>query len=777
MNDKSSSHGPDASQPYLPPVPPAVVSRSQLPPDIGSFFGRSAELKNLRGLVCQETTPNRARVVVISGKPGVGKSTLAIHFAHEIKSDYPDAQLYTNLRASQSSEGALNGLDTDRTRTSEDIAGDILADFLRALGVQGEAIPSSLAQKRSLYRSMLANRSVLILVDDVMTNELIDELIPASASSLVLVTSRGSLAQQTRLLLDVLDEDSGVQLLAASVGGDKIEKEPAAALEVVRRCGGLPLAIVIAGARLATRASWSVNSLAWRLQSNKSNILDELRFGGTEVAASFSLSYQALTSFEQTLFRRLAVFTGPHFDDAAAGCLVDPQHDHVATTLERLADLQLLEPTAWDDCYEFHDLLREFAKLHFEVDEPDEVKQRCVLAVLKYYDQELEDADRALQPTSVSSARATATDPGDAHRLTALKWLTRERENLVAAVKQAVANAELDLAWRIAGRLASFFEVRAHYEDWLDTHEFVLRHLNRPEHTLGRATLTRSLGKLFYFQHNWQRAVSNYRDALQLFQSLELDREVGITLLYLGDTYRYQRAWDAARNTLTASLTQLQNVGFRRGAAIARRSLGAVKRLTGEFSEAIDDYKKALETFREIGDDRWIAATQLSMGDIYLDENRPAEAQPIFEECLKTFEEYGDRHWRALTLRSLGDSFRQQGNYRDARKYLDLSLTVLRKDGDKHWEAAVVEDLGELHAAQEQWPRAVERYHECLGMLDGENQDSLLEARARKNLGIALYKQGDHAGAKQQWRTAWLSYLEWKGLEYIEVLRLLSDGA
>jgi hypothetical protein len=161
--------------------------------------------------------------------------------------------------------------------------------------------------------------------------------------------------------------------------------------------------------------------------------------------------------------------------------------------------------------------------------------------VLTYYDQQLEDADIALQPTSVRSARATATDPGHARRLMALKWLTREREDLAAAVKQAVANSEIGLAWRIAGQLASFFEVRAHYEDWLDTHEFVLRHLNHPEHMFGRATVTRSLGKFFYFQHKWEEAVNNLREALRLFHSLDLEREVGITLLYLGDTYRYKR--------------------------------------------------------------------------------------------------------------------------------------------------------------------------------------------------------------------------------------------
>lgn len=771
MNDQARLQS--TTQPYLPPVPPANLSASQLPGDVSPFIGRSSELGKLRTMALREKIPNKSQVIVIFGKPGIGKSTLATHFAHQIKESFPDAQLYANLRIAAPSEKI-----PDRA-TNEDYAADILTGFLRALGVQGEAMPTSLSGKASLYRSILANQSALILIDGAESAEVVEPLIPASPSCLVLVTSRSRLQrlQPSRLPLEVLDMESAVQLLAARAGGDKVDKELAAAKEVVHRCGYLPLAIALVGARLATRASWSVDSLADRLRRNKSNLLDEFRSEDTAIAVSFSLSYEALAPEQQTFFRRLAVFSGPHFDDAAAACLVRQGPDNVTTMLERLADLNLLEQAEWDDCYQFHDLLREYARWHFEMDEPQEIKQQCVLAVLEHYDRRLKQADQSLQPISVASARADATDPGHDERMNALKWLTREHPNLVAAVTQAVQHGQLDLAAQLAARLASFFEVRAHYDDWLETHEFVLRHLQVPVHISGRAILTRSLGKLFYFQHIWERAVSSYREALQLFHQLGEAREVGITLLYLGDTYRYQREWDSARNTLTASLAQLRSVKFARGEAIALRSLGAVSRLTGDFSKATDIYHQALRIFEEIGDDRWIAATRLSLADIYIDDKQPAEALPLLEECLIVFEEYGDRHWRSLTLRSMGESLRQLGEYDKARICLERSLVILRKDGDRHWEAATVEDVGELHAAQGDWTEAIACYLECIEMLTAGNRDRLVEARARKNLGIALNAMGDKERAQQEWRTAWISFLEQNGQEAIEIQRLLGEEA
>jgi tetratricopeptide (TPR) repeat protein len=774
MNEHDPADDQDNStQPYLPPVPPAPVSSSQLPPDVDPFIGREPDLVALRQKAVQNTSrSNRARVILISGKAGVGKSTLALHFAHEIKKAYDYAQLYADFRVSQAKATPYN-------QTDEERAADILEDFLRALGIQGEALPTTLDERASLFRSLLVKRRALILLDGAETDTQVAPLIPASPTTLVIVTSRSSihLLSAGRQHLDVMDMASALELLAVWAGEDKIDREPRAAEEVARRCGQLPLAIKIAGARLASRASWSVKSLAEKLGSGSSNILDELREGKTEVAASFSLSYEALTADEQKLFRRLAVFTGPHFEDSAAAGLMKGHVGSVTTILEHLADLNLLEQAKWDDCYRFHNLLLDFARAHFEADESEEVQRQCYEAILEYYGNRLRRADRSLHPMNEQLATAGPQEPTEDERAESLRWLTRERENLVAMVARAIAEGNLDFAWRLAAQLANFFEVRAHHEDWLETHQSVLHKLEDQQHTLGKAVLTRSLGKLFYFQHNWEFAVKNYRDALQLFQQLDDDHDVGITLLYLGDAYRYQREWDSARNTLTAALHLLEEVDFRRGQAITLRSLGAVSRLVGDFDEAIKLYRKALSILSDIGDHRWIAATRLSLSDIYIEQNKPEEARPILEECLVTFYDYGDRHWQALTLRSLGDVFRQKGNFAEALEFLERSLVILREDGDRHWEAAVIEGIGEVHAARGEWQKAVSCYMSCIKMITEGVQDRLLEAHTRKNLGISLDALGDRKGAKDQWRKAWLPFVEQNGREFIEVHKLLREGA
>jgi tetratricopeptide (TPR) repeat protein len=777
MDHQETRHGHEGTQPYLPPVTPASVSTAQLPADVEPFIGRTAELSALEKLAVKDSDVDRAQVILIHGKRGVGKSALAVHFAHKIKKTYRDAQLFVSLGDVKPGPGG------PYVQNADERLGDILDDFLRTLGVRGEAIPSLLSEKAGHYRSLVKDQSVLVVVDGVDSAAMIEPLIPASPASLVLLTGLSGLNQLSsakRLQLDVLDMDSAVELLAATAGTEKVAKEPEAAREVALRCGSLPLAIKIAGARLATRTGWSVSSLAERLNNAKrpdgrSSVLDELQEGEMAVAASFSLSYEALTPGEQVLFRRLAAFRGPHFDDAAAASLVSPQFIHVATTLERFIDLKLLEPTTWNDCYRFHDLLREFAQKHFDADESAKSQRECYNAIIKYYFDQLRRADAALQPATEESGKESISSQGHDDQMASLRWLTRERENLVIVVSQALAQKKFDIAWKLAARLANFFEVRAHYDDWKVTHESVLKHLHDSRYDLGEATLTRSLGKLYYFQHDWEEAVNHYHSASQSFLRLGRDREVGVTLLYLGDAFRYRREWDLARNTLTAALDLLQKAGFDRGQAIALRSLGAVSRLTGDFDKALETYDHSYQIFKKIGDQRWMAATLLSRSDILIDQGRATEAKPVLEECLRVFQEYGDRHWQALTLRSLGDTHRHEGNLITALDFLEQSLVILREDGDRHWEAATIEARAEVYAAQGDWNAAVEDYNKCISMLGEDNPDRLLEARTRKNLGVALDALGDREKAKEQWNKAWMSLMEQNGQEAIEVHNLLRE--
>jgi tetratricopeptide (TPR) repeat protein len=767
-------------QPYLPPVLPEVVDRSQLPGDVHRLIGRDDEMELLRRHLRQSPpTPHRARIIVIHGKPGVGKSALAIHLAHELKGEYPYAQLYARLlggvwppgEARQpTNQESAGPAEEGRGPAHQDADPEFFDDFLRVLDQEGRTAPETLQAKIRRYRELTRGKKLLILLDGMTSAEQVTPLLTADSSTLVIVTSRSSLNSLNAfdLALDVLDERSAVELLGTYARGEesKIEQEPSAAAEVVSRCGHLPLAIVIAGARLGTRRDWSVQSLASKL-ANPDTILNEL---SDEVSRSFSLSYDELSPGEKALFRRSSAFNGPHFEAQAAAELSALPPDQAARTLEKLADLALLELAGPEDCYKFHDLLKSFAKRCFEVEETDHDKKQCIRAILDYYHARIKEADDSLQPMTEPPAPPTA----DSRKMNALLWLTQERENLVAIVYQALAESYPDIAWKVAARLASFFDVRGHYDDWRDTHQAVLPMLEGDEWLLARAVVTRSLGRMYHDQHKWDDARQEYKEALGLFHRLRHRRDVGVTLLYLGDVYRYQRSWDSARNTLTAGRQILREERFRRGEAIAMRSLGAVLCLTGTYDEAIRLYEQALQIFAELDDQRWMAATKLSISDVYADRKLPQLSLPLLRECRKVFQDYGDLHWLALTWRSLGQSLAESGDFASAHEALDKGLKMLRELEDPQWEGAVLETRGEVYALEGRWAEAKTCYEECIRIL-AKGEDRLWEARARKNLGIALRQMGDRAQAESEWSSAWLAFMEQNALEANEVDRLLYD--
>lgn len=761
-------------QPYLPPVAPESPARYQLPADVRRLVGRTAELAELTRLAADESAPaDRARVIVIAGKPGVGKTALARRFAHQVKHRYPDAWLYTELPPAP-------GPGTPPAERDKGLAADMLDDFLRMLGVEGNAMPDTLKGKEIRYRSMVSGQRVLVVIDGVTSSAQVEPLLVADSRSLIIVTSHSALRslEPSVLSLEVLDENAAVELLGATAGTDKVGRESDAARAAVGHCGRLPLAIVIAGARLAARENWTVASLAHRL-ADPANVLTELTEGGKDVATPFSVSYNELSGAEKQLFGRLSVFGGPHFEAEAAAQLLDLPAAETSNALARLADLHLLEPAIPHDCYKFHSLLKSFATMHFQEDESEQSQRECALAVLGYYSRRIKVTDSSLQPTVTPAARI----PGELTRQVAqrrekqeaLDWLTQERENLVAAVDQALALGEISIAWKIASRLGSFFDVRAHYIDWRETHEKVLAALAARGPSIGLAVITRSLGKYYHNQHKWAEARARYYQALELFHRLKLRRDVGVTLLYLGDVHRYQRAWDSARNTLTVGLGILRATGFRRGEAIALRSLASVYCLTGDFGDALRMYDEALRIFSDLDDQRWIAATRLSICDVHLLRGEPGLARPGLQACLEVFRVFGDRHWEALTLRGLGDCHAQEGDFDAARECLDASLAVLKDLDDPQWQAAVLETIGEAYARQQHWLDAIDYYRRAIDVFH-EASDSLWEARAHKNLGIALNMRGDRGHAEAEWSLAWLALIEQNAHEAREVDSLLYDG-
>ncbi|HEY7198562.1 MAG TPA: helix-turn-helix transcriptional regulator, partial [Candidatus Dormibacteraeota bacterium] len=440
----------------------------ELPRPAADFTGRDAELAELLALL-DPPGPGGGEPVVISaidGMGGVGKSALAIHAAHRVVADgrYPDGQLYVDLQGSTAGVPALGPLDA-------------LGRLLRSLGLDPSAIPTDVEEAAARFRSLAATRSLLVLLDNAHGADQVRPLLPGSPTCGVLVTSRQALTMlegSHALHLDVLPRRQALELLGHVVGPDRVAAEPVAAAEVVRWCGGLPLAIRIAAARMAARPSWPVQALADHL-ADATRRIEELRAGDAAVRASFDVSLHALLAGRDArdrdaaaAFGLLSLPDGPDLGVPVAARLLDAAEPAAQAWLERLVDAQLLE-TPRPGRYRFHDLVRLYAREHAAARQPEDERRAALtramgfytatawgtLAVLRPGDRRLAAAD----PRWTAGGLAFDTAPA------ALAWLETERANLLAGITQAAAGAAVapELPGQLTQALFGFCYARSYW--------------------------------------------------------------------------------------------------------------------------------------------------------------------------------------------------------------------------------------------------------------------------------------------------------------------------
>jgi transcriptional regulator with XRE-family HTH domain len=499
---------------------------SLLPPSVTDFTGREQEVASVLGLLATDSRQDRAHAVVISavaGKPGIGKTTLAIHVAHRLRDEFPDGQLYVNLHGAQP-----HPLEP----------GEVLARFLRALGMDGSAIPNDLEERAERYRTLVVDRRVLVVLDNAAGEAQVRPLLPGSPTCGVLVTSRVRLTglEGARLVdLDILPPQAAVELLARVAGPARIAAEPDAAAAIVGYCGHLPLAIRIAGARLAARPAWSLARLAERL-ADEHRRLDELTAGDLAVRASIALSYRALPELQQRAFRPLGLLEAPDFPAWVAAALLDLHLDQGDDLIDGLVDAQLLEVAGEDAAgqlrYRFHDLLRVYARERTAAEDPSHDQDAALARAWGGWLALAEAADRRLPSPTVGVAHSSAprwpSTAGDGGGRVSgpapadpLAWFEAERVALVAAVTQAANRGMEELAWDLAGLLLGFLSVRNHLDDWRRTHEVALAAAERVGDRRGQAYMLRGLGQFHIECDDLQAASAHLEQALALFDQLD----------------------------------------------------------------------------------------------------------------------------------------------------------------------------------------------------------------------------------------------------------------
>jgi DNA-binding SARP family transcriptional activator len=662
--EPSSAEAARQAEAAVPALVPAKVRPAQLPADIGDFTGRETHVEHLCELLLTGNAasgPGAVRIAVVNGAAGLGKTTLAVHAAHQVSAQFYDGQLYVDLLGASPQPAS---------------PGEVLARFLRDLGIEGDRVPARDDERAALYRTTLTGRRMLILLDNAKDAAQVRPLLPGSSSCAVLVTTRNrtsDLASTRFFDLNVLEDTEALALFSRIVGDERAATEPDATAEVLVACAGLPLAIRICAARLAARRQWKIATLAARLR-NQHRRLDELKTGDLAVRASFQVSYDSLRTVGRgadpaRVFRLLGLWKGASISLSAVAALLGAPEDDVADALETLVDINLLESPA-PDRYSFHDLLRVYATERAEAEEPASVRNEAVSRLLHWYLDTSEIAMDVVSPLRYRLHRDSVVpdypqlafaSPEDA-----LAWCEDERANIVTATRQAAEVGMHDVAWRMPPTLFPVYNRRRNWTDCLVTQRIAIESARKANDRLGEAWALAVLGF----------ALARLRDDEafgHLEQALAIRREHGDTqgeaqtALALGEGHlNMDGPGEAALRNMSRAVELLRPGGATSLLGTALNNLGEVYYRLGDLDLAAECYDEARAVSHQIGGTALGHALH-NLGRVYLDLDRIDDASIHIIEALRVHQASGDLFGEAMALKNLGWLHHKKGDIEEAR--------------------------------------------------------------------------------------------------------------
>lgn len=665
---------------FVSPVPdsarpdrPLVGSPAQLPADLPSFSGRDAEVDRALGLIAEGQQPGTAVVAIIDGTAGVGKTTLAVHWAHRVAGRFTDGQLYVNLRGFDPTGSALE-------------PAEVLLSFLHALGVPADRVPPGLAAQSALYRSVLAGRRVLVVLDNARDPEQVRPLLPGTPGCLTIVTSRNRLAGLVAgegahpLTLDLLPAADARRLLAYRLGRDRVSAEPAAVAEIIARCAGLPLALAIVATRTAAHPSFGLAVIAAELRDAQGGLE---AFAGTGAAidarAVFSWSYRALTPPAARLFRALGLHPGPDLAAPAAASLVAEPLVTVRQLLAELTEAHLISETL-PGRYALHDLLRGYAAELGAGTDPDACRLAARYRLLDHYLHGADAADRLLEPVRdrimLGTVRAGVVPPRIADRAQALAWFAAEHPALRASVGCA-ADAGLDThAWQLTWAMQHHFSWRVSWHEWISTQQVALDAVLRNANLEGQAYTRCGLGRAYTRLGRDREARAEYQRGLDLYVRLGDPISQARTHLNLGAVAHRLRDLEDSLDHARFAQNLYRSVGDRANEARALNNVGYAQAARGDHRLALECCRQALTIHQEIDDRHGMANAWDSLGQIHHGLADHGQAITCFQKALEEFRALGDRNLEADTLLHLGEAHRDAGDEPAALAARGLARTI-----------------------------------------------------------------------------------------------------
>jgi DNA-binding SARP family transcriptional activator len=667
------------ARPGTPSTEPTPFVPRQLPSVARHFVGRQTQLKALDALLASGQAGPAVLIAAISGTAGIGKTATAVYWAHKSAQQFPDGQLYVNLRGFDPAGPPMT-------------PGEAIRGLLDTFAVPKERIPHSLDAQASLYRSLLAGRRTLVVLDNAVDADQVRPLLPGSPGSLVLITSRNQLTGLVAghgaapITLDMLDDAEAEQLLSRYLGPGRVAAEPDAARLLIQRCARLPLALAIAAARALLAPALPLSSLAAQL-AEAAGPLDALDTGdpSTTARAVFSWSYLAQRPEARRLFRLLGLHPGPDISVAAAASLAGLSAAETASLLSELTRAHLITELA-SARYALHDLLRSYAAELVRSDVPDAEHEAALRRLSQHYAHSAFHADRLLEPhrkpiplTELLPAVApeSFTDQDQA-----LRWFEAEREVLLAVIRHvSAAEPSADdvdaLTWELAWAVADYLDMRGHWDEWLTT------------------------------QQSAMQAAERLDDAAKQAHSHRLMANACIGLT----------SYEEAADHLSLALNHHDRLGDLEGTANCRRTLCRVRELQGRYPEALAHAEESLRLFRAMDNKTGQARALNAVGWLHILLEKPQPALGYCQSALALFQELGSKYGEAVTLDSIGYAHHLLGQPEQAIAYYRQAIGLLQILGDRHTEAETITHLGDTHhtvgdddAARAAWRQALEIY-------------------------------------------------------------------
>ncbi|MFF7364846.1 tetratricopeptide repeat protein [Streptomyces sp. NPDC008125] len=695
--------GPLAPVAGAPPAPPPEPPEAAGPPPESpprrnlpqqpSLVGRRAELRALTSVVTEGSSHDGSIVTVeaVSGMAGVGKTALAVASAHLLADRYPDGQLYIDLHGHSPTQEPLT-------------ARAALATLLRLLGAPAFSIPAELEGRSALWRTMLAERRVVIVLDDATGPEQVGPLLPSGSPSLTIIASRRHLTgipQALSVPLDALPEEDAVSLFRGFAGEERT-RDLAETARIVGLCGYLPLAIELVAHRFRARTSWTLTVLAERLARTPGR-LTEIHSADQEqeMTRAFALSYRTLTAQQRTAFRRLGLHPGTEFTAGAASALLGLEQDTTERLLEGLLACHLLrEPVP--DRYRYHDLLREYAHGLSVSEDSEQERRRAMTRLTDFYTATADRADRLAYPRRIRPASPEPPSPTPPPPLpdsvAARSWLTAERGNLLAVEEHVRSNGAPEAAARLSGVLAGFLQSECHWQDAKKLLRHAVSHWDRTGDD--PSALCRALIDLCAADASigdYPEAAKAGERALELAHSLgdqpaeaEALRVLGTLNWHLGETRK-------ALALLQRSLAIKSRAGDAWDKARSRNNIAVTMLLLGERGQALMHFREALTGFRKSLDEIASAQTLNNIGELQMQSGELTSARRSFEESLSFLESEGSRYDRATVRRNLAEALTESGEPGAALSMFEEALSEFRSLGDRKSQAEALIGIGEAH--------------------------------------------------------------------------------